>query len=132
MSYTVLEKDQIKKALQDMTGEGKKVTLLSGDWGGPYAVAVIAIEGVQPSAEVHEKSADVWCVLSGNATFILGGSLINAQEIREGEHTGDEIQGGTQMLVSDGDYIDIPPGIPHQIDARGERVELLIVKINKF
>ena len=54
----------------------------------------------------------------------------NAEKIREGEWTADEISGGEIGEVGEGDLIDIPAGVPHQIDAVGTRLELQIVKIN--
>lgn len=108
----------------------KTVKLLSGSWDGPYAVASVVLDDVLPDAEMHEHAADIWFVRKGSAKFILGGELKNPVSLRKGEKTAASIAGGKEQEVAEGDVIDIPPGVPHQIDARGRRIELLIVKIN--
>ncbi len=90
----------------------------------------VVVDNVLPKAEVHEKSADVWQVLKGEALFIISGELENKTLHKPNEWVADSIQGGREYSVKTGDVIDIPAGVPHQIDARGRRVELLIVKIN--
>ncbi|MBI4160526.1 MAG: hypothetical protein HY506_01305 [Candidatus Yanofskybacteria bacterium] len=107
----------------------KTVSLLSGAWEKRYAVASIIIDNIRPPAEVHQGAADIWLVLAGQGKFILGGQLINQKEIKPGEFTGDSIVNGQVERVGPGSIIDIPSGVPHQIDARGSRLELIIVKV---
>ena len=126
----VITKDYIQNAAQEAGRGIKKVELLSGAWDGPYAVASVVIDDVRPDAEVHEHAADVWHVLKGSGKFILGGKLENAKEVRAGEFTASSIRGGIEYEVTDGDVVDIPAGVPHQIDAAGSRLEMLIIKIN--
>jgi|SRR3989344_8882905 len=126
----VITKDYIQNAAQEAGRGIKKVELLSGAWDGPYAVASVVIDNVRPDAEVHEHAADVWHVLKGSGKFILGGKLENAKEVRAGEFTASSIRGGIEYEVTDGDVVDIPAGVPHQIDAAGSRLEMLIIKIN--
>ncbi len=133
--FKTLTSQKIKEVCRSLIGAGKHVILLSGDWKGPYAVAVVVIDDIKASAEVHKTSADVWQVIDGNATFILGGSLLMPTEKISGELIeetiiADTITGGEPIKIFPGDVIDVPPGVPHQIDARGGRVELLINKIN--
>ena len=113
------------------TPRAKTVKLLSGVWDGPYAVASVVFDNVMADAELHERAADIWIVQKGSAKFILGGELKNPVSWRTGEKTSASIAGGKEQEVAEGDVIDIPPGIPHQIDARGRRIELLIVKVNR-
>lgn len=113
------------------TPRAKTVKLLSGVWDGPYAVASVVFDNVMADAELHERAADIWIVQKGSAKFILGGELKNPVSLRTGEKTSASIAGGKEQEVAEGDVIDIPPGIPHQIDARGRRIELLIVKVNR-
>ena len=126
----VITKDYIQNAAQEAGRGIKKVELLSGAWDGPYAVASVVIDNVRPDAEVHEHAADVWHVLKGSGKFILGGKLENVKEVRAGEFTASSIRGGIEYEVTDGDVVDIPAGVPHQIDAAGSRLEMLIIKIN--
>lgn len=129
MTHVMIKKNQVAKAAETIGHGIKKSVLLSGAWDGNYAVAVVVVDGIKPKAEVHEHAADVWRVEKGKGKFIIGGSLVLLETIREGELAADVIEGGVVFDVEEGDVIDIPPGIPHQIDATGTRLELLIVKI---
>ena len=130
MNAKIIRKDEVSQAGASVERNVKKAVLFSGAWDGTYAVAVVVVDGIKPKAEVHERAADVWRVMKGSGKFILGGAMQNAEKIREGEWTADEISGGEIGEVGEGDLIDIPAGVPHQIDAVGTRLELQIVKIN--
>lgn len=122
--------ERIKKAFKQIGGKGKQVTLLSGDWSGPYAMAAVSINKIKAPAEIHKNSADIWQVLAGQAVFILGGKLVAPKEVGIGEFAAETISGGKRIKVSAGDIINIPAGTAHQIDASNKRVKLLIVKVN--
>ena len=64
-------------------------------------------------AEVHLKDADVIYVLGGSATFVTGGSAVDAHEIEPGEVRGREIRGGDTRTLEKGDVIIVPAGTPH-------------------
>ena len=92
----------------------------------------MVFDNVMADAELHEGEDEIWIVKKGSAKFILGGELKNPVSLRTGEKTAASIAGGKEQEVAEGDVIDIPPGVPHQIDARGGRIELLIVKVNRL
>lgn len=119
----------IDTAFATIPAHVKKSVLLSGDWKGNYAVAAIVIDGIQPPAEMHMYAADVWVVVRGNPIFIIGGTLNQPKEVQEGEFVSDDIVAGQELRVQPGDVIDIPAGIPHQINAKNHRAEFLIIKI---
>ena len=120
----------IQKTAQGIGSGIKKVELLAGSWDGAYAVALVVIDDIMPDAEIHENAVDVWHVLKGRGKFILGGTLVEPKEVRQGEFTAAAIEDGSIHEVSEGDVIDIARGVLHQIDARGGRLEMCIVKIN--
>lgn len=122
-------KEVIESALATIPSNVKQSALLSGDWKGNYAVAAIVIDHVQPSAEVHMHAADVWIVKKGNPIFILGGTLDQPTEVRQGEYVSDGIVGGVELKTGPGDVVDIPAGTPHQVNAINQRTEFLIIKI---
>jgi mannose-6-phosphate isomerase-like protein (cupin superfamily) len=130
MDYVIITNNSITEAANGIGQNIKKSVLFSGAWDGKYAVAAIVIDGVMPKAEVHKNAADIWHILKGRGKFILGGALENEEEIKKGEFVADSIAGGEEFAVSEGDIIDVPPGIPHQINPQGGRIELFIVKIN--
>ena len=131
MEYKVIGNKEIENALSTIGRDIKKSSLLSGNWSEPYALAIMVMDNVKPDAEVHESKRDLWYVVSGKGIFILGGTLVDRKDKGEGELTGSSIEGGEIFEVGGGDVIDIPAGVAHQIDARGERLEMLIVKISK-
>jgi glc operon protein GlcG len=64
-------------------------------------------------AEVHTKDADIIYVLDGNATFVTGGTAVDAKTTAADEIRGTEIAGGDTRLISKGDVIIVPAGTPH-------------------
>jgi mannose-6-phosphate isomerase-like protein (cupin superfamily) len=76
-------------------------------------VSFVAVRVKSGRAEVHKTSDDIFFVLSGHATLITGGKMINAsgdQEIR-----GDSIERGASANLEKGQVIHIPRAVPHQI-----------------
>lgn len=64
-------------------------------------------------AEVHTKDADIIYVLDGTATFVTGGTAVDAKTTAADEIRGTEIAGGDTRLISKGDVIIVPAGTPH-------------------
>ncbi len=128
--YSLVNKVKIGEAINSVRNEGgKHVSWLSEPEGQKYKIGLVVFNNVLPNAEVHKTSADVWYVVEGHGTFILGGELENGTEKKPNEWVAGSIQGGEQKEVTAGDIIDIPVGIPHQIDARGKFLAMIIVKI---
>jgi uncharacterized protein GlcG (DUF336 family)/mannose-6-phosphate isomerase-like protein (cupin superfamily) len=64
-------------------------------------------------AEVHAKDADLIHVLSGTATFVTGGSVVDEKETAPDEFRGASINGGETVQLAKGDVIVVPAGTPH-------------------
>jgi quercetin dioxygenase-like cupin family protein len=64
-------------------------------------------------AEVHTKDADIIYVQEGTATFVTGGTVVDAQETAPDEIRGTEIQGGETRTITKGDVLIVPAGTPH-------------------
>ena len=63
--------------------------------------------------EVHEHETDVVYVVEGSATFVTGGTLVNGKAVSPGEIRGDRIDGGVERVITKGDVIVVPRGVPH-------------------
>ncbi len=63
--------------------------------------------------EVHDKDTDIMYFLSGTATLVTGGEVINITTVAPGEIRGTDIKGGETRQVRKGDVIIIPAGTPH-------------------
>jgi quercetin dioxygenase-like cupin family protein len=129
MEHIVLSKGIFDERIQKTEAPGKHVQLLVGDWTEQYAVATIVLHDVLPEAEVHDHGADIFTCLSGEVTFTLGGEMVDKREAKPGEWKAASIVGGTQTRVRVGDVVSIPAGVPHQMDARGQRAVLMITKV---
>lgn len=77
--------------------------------------------------EVHLADTDILYVLSGSATFVTGGKLVEAQRIAPGELRG-AIRGGTERTLRPGDVIVVPNGTPHWFKAVDGPVTYYVVK----
>jgi glc operon protein GlcG len=64
-------------------------------------------------AEVHTKDADIIYVLDGKASFVTGGTAVDAKTTAADEIRGTEIAGGDTREISKGDVIVVPAGTPH-------------------
>jgi glc operon protein GlcG len=64
-------------------------------------------------AEVHEYETDVIYVVDGSATFVTGGSVVNARVTSPGEIRGAAIEGGDTRRLRKGDVVVVPRGTPH-------------------
>jgi len=66
--------------------------------------------------EVHEKFADIFIVIEGQATLITGGELENPQTSSPGELHGSSILHPSQTTrLEKGDIVHIPANTPHQM-----------------
>jgi len=64
-------------------------------------------------AEVHQKTNHVFIIIDGEATFVTGGSLVNAKQTAPDQLRGSSIQGGETRHLTKGDVITIPAKTPH-------------------
>jgi mannose-6-phosphate isomerase-like protein (cupin superfamily) len=83
------------------------------------------------SAELHETQVDIWIVEDGEATLILGGTIVAAKTVRPHEIRGTSIEGGTTQKLTAGDVVHIPVNVPHQLKiASGQTFTYLVVKVD--
>src|SRR3989338_3207529 len=85
MQYKVTKKIDVERVGQSVGSKAKDTVMLSGDMASPYGMGVVVCDHTKGKAEVHEKSADTWHVLKGNARFILGGRLKDPTSSKPGE-----------------------------------------------
>jgi uncharacterized RmlC-like cupin family protein len=83
-------------------------------------------------AEIHQATATVMVVQSGEATLIYGGQIIDPRTVAPHEIRGPGIRNGTSIHVSAGDVIHFAAGVPHQwIVAPSHQITYLIVHIDQ-
>lgn len=98
----------------------------------PRHAAMLSFRSRTGEVEVHEKFADLFCVLAGAATLITGGTVAGARAVGPGETRGDSIEGGTHEDLKAGDVAHVPAGTPHQMLLSGDKtVTCLVLKIQE-
>ena len=85
------------------------------------------------NAEAHTTEADVWYVIDGGCVLTVGGSVIDGKEVQPGQIHGTGISGGTDYKLGKGDFMRIPPGVPHWVKKieGGELVYIVVKYVDK-
>jgi mannose-6-phosphate isomerase-like protein (cupin superfamily) len=81
--------------------------------------------------EVHENWTDVMYVISGDATFVTGGKMINGKPSAPGEIRGDDVAGGQTYHLQKGALLIIPAGVPHWLKSVESPLVDYVVKVPK-
>lgn len=79
--------------------------------------------------EVHDGSDDVYYVLDGEATLMLGGVLVEPKQTAPGEWRSKTATGGQSVTIRKGDLVIVPRGTPHQRTVTGKGFSMILIKI---
>jgi mannose-6-phosphate isomerase-like protein (cupin superfamily) len=91
---------------------------------------VIAAKRVEPGeAEVHTRFTDVFYIVEGTATIVVGGQLAGQKSTDPDELRGTSIQGGQAHQLTAGSVVIIPAGIPHWINSVSPPFHYFVVKV---
>ncbi len=97
---------------------------------GNHNILVAHREG-NGEAELHETQNDVMVIESGEATLIVGGTVVDPKTTAPNEIRGPSIKGGEKKSLAAGDVIHIPVKVPHQmLVENGKQITYFVVKIN--
>jgi mannose-6-phosphate isomerase-like protein (cupin superfamily) len=81
------------------------------------------------AAELHDASDDVYYVLDGSATLVLGGKLETPKETDSGEWRSPRIVDGKTIEIKKGDLVIVPRGTPHQRSTENKDFTMILIKI---
>ena len=81
------------------------------------------------AAELHDASDDVYYVLEGSATLLLGGTLDAPKEVEPGEWRSPKIVDGKVYEINKGDLVVVPRGTPHQRSTANKDFSMILIKI---
>jgi mannose-6-phosphate isomerase-like protein (cupin superfamily) len=124
--YSPEQLQQITRRLSEKHTQFATVPLKR--YGNHYTM--VAYREATGSAEVHEKEADVFYAISGDATIITGGKLVNQRTEKPNELRGTSVEGGKKESFPQGSVIHIPAGVPHQlIIEKGRPFTYFVVKV---
>ena len=94
---------------------------------------MLAFRSKSGKAELHEKFADFYFVVGGEATLVSGGHIVNSSTTAPGEVRGDSVQDVKETKLKKGDIVHIPANIPHQLVlAKGGTFQYFIVKVQEI
>src|SRR5436190_10498122 len=82
--------------------------------------------------EVHARETDIFYVTDGEATLVIGGTVVGGKTTGPGQIRGTDIQGGQTQRLKKGDVVTIPAGTPHWIkELATPTISYLTVKVIK-
>src|SRR5881397_265442 len=81
------------------------------------------------AAELHDLSDDVYYVLDGTATLVLGGRLEDPKKTDPGEWRSPRIIDGKTFEIKKGDLVIVPRGTPHQRSTANQNFTMILIKI---
>ncbi len=90
-----------------------------------------------PSGILHDDTAESYVVISGSATIITGGTIVNGRRsapdsevttILNGPSCSGVMVGYTSRQVKTGDIVIIPEGVPHGFSAIPEHITYLSIR----
>jgi mannose-6-phosphate isomerase-like protein (cupin superfamily) len=95
--------------------------------------AAILLRRTKPGkAEVHTEETDIWYVIDGGCVLVVGGTEVGGKDESPGQIRGTGISGGTEYTLSKGDFMRIPPGVPHWVKKiNGRELVYTVVKFTK-
>jgi glc operon protein GlcG len=80
-------------------------------------------------SEVHTEDTDILYVLSGSATIVTGGSMVDPVTVEPGEIRGAGIRGGERRQLVAGDVMIVPKGVPHWFQTVPGPIDYYAVKV---
>jgi len=76
-------------------------------------LVVLAQRRMAGEVEVHAKTNHVFIIVEGEATFVTGGTLVDAHQTGPDQTRAPSVQGGETHHLTKGDVITIPAKTPH-------------------
>jgi len=127
--WTSAELRGYEKSLGPKINAQKVATLPLAGYGN-HSFLVAHREG-SGEAELHETQNDVMVIESGEATLVLGGTVVDPKTTAPHEIRGPSIRGGEKVALSAGDVVHIPIKTAHQMLVEtGKQITYFVVKID--
>jgi mannose-6-phosphate isomerase-like protein (cupin superfamily) len=85
--------------------------------GGPIVsdpgLVVLAQRRQAGEVEYHDRTNHVFVMVEGEATLVVGGTMVNARRTAPDQMRAPSLEGGTTYHMTKGDVITIPAKTPH-------------------
>jgi len=129
--FRVWTPDDLKlrqKALLPKMNEFKQAAENLGDFGNH--TAWLAHREANGEMEIHQQWTDLMFVVSGEATLLIGGKVVNPRTTSPREIRGTTSTGGEKKVIRQGDVVQVAAGVPHQfLIPAGGQVTFFTMKI---
>ena len=79
--------------------------------------------------EIHTRDTDIIHVLKGRATLVTGGKVLGSEPTGPEEIRGASIEGGDSRVITAGDVIVVPNGVPHWFREVPGPLDYYVVKV---
>jgi mannose-6-phosphate isomerase-like protein (cupin superfamily) len=79
--------------------------------------------------EIHASDTDIFYILDGSATFVTGGTAVEAANVAPDEIRATSIDGGESRQLAKGDVVVIPNGVPHWFKQVNGTFNYFVVKV---
>lgn len=94
------------------------------------AFRVMALHREKPGqSEVHHAETDIFFVVDGKATMVVGGEMIDGKDAGPGEVRGSGIKGGKDYVLEPGIVLTVPNETPHWIRETTPGFRYTVVKV---
>src|SRR5437762_8112317 len=122
---THIDSEKVAAALAGGRGGGSLVTTKEFTVAGSH-------RNEPGQVEVHARETDIFYVTDGEATLIVGGTVVGGKTTGPGQIRGTGIQGGQTQRLKKGDVVTIPAGTPHWFkELATPSISYLTVKVIK-
>lgn len=127
--YVVMSAQSVDDLQKTLQSDNKTAELI--DSGGMQLRVAVQHEKNKTgaAAELHDASDDVYYVLDGTATLVLGGRLEDPKETDPGEWRSPRIIEGKIFEIKKGDLVIVPRGTPHQRSTANLNFTMILIKI---
>jgi mannose-6-phosphate isomerase-like protein (cupin superfamily) len=79
-------------------------------------------------SEVHVTDTDIFIVVDGSATIVIGGKMVGPKEVSPGEIRGSGIEGGADYRLEKGVVLTVPRNTPHWVKQAQPGFRYFVVK----
>ena len=120
-----------KTAAAKVSDQQIRVVSINGEYN--VGVGVVHRAKTEPGSPgngiEHSQITEVYHFISGNATLMTGGKLVDEKRTNAENLSGTAIEGGTSRSVAKGDFIIVPENTPHWFSAINGTVVLMTLHV---
>jgi mannose-6-phosphate isomerase-like protein (cupin superfamily) len=98
--------EKVSSVMADVTAKGGPIVSDPG-------LIVLAMRREAGEAEYHDRTNHVFIMVDGEATMVVGGTMVDARRTAPDQMRAPSLEGGITYHLTKGDIITIPAKTPH-------------------